>query len=88
MINGINSSVFEGINFEPTPMKTGKSKSWLGEYHWVSLAKDPDKEDRTAEATEWCLNHFGKSAARWFEKDRKFFFKDEKDLSMFILKWS
>jgi hypothetical protein len=69
-------------------MKTGKAKSWLGEYHWVSLAKDPDADDNTDPAIEWCLEHFGKSGARWYPYNGKFFFKDERDMSMFILRWS
>jgi hypothetical protein len=70
------------------PMKTGKAKGWLGEYHWVSPAQDPEVADNTEEAIEWCLEHFGKSGARWYPYNGKFFFKDEKDMSMFILRWS
>ena len=69
-------------------MQTGKAKGWLGEYHWVSLAQDPDAENNYNAAQEWCIEHFGKSGWRWYTHNGKFFFKDEKDMSMFILRWS
>lgn len=86
----INSNTFNNMTFEKesSPMKTGKAKGWLGEYHWVSLAFDPSSVDKTDEAKEWCENNLGKSASKWFEKDKKFFFKDEKDMTMFILRFS
>jgi hypothetical protein len=73
-----------------TPMKTGKTRSWLGEYHWVSLPVTDDNkyDDTTEKATKWCHDSFGNSGARWFEKERKFYFKDEKDMTIFILRWS
>ena len=88
----ISTSVFNGVTMEPelTPMKKGTSKSWLGEYHWVTIpVTDKNKyEDTVAPAMEWCREYFGKSGARWFEQDKKFYFKDEKDLTMFILRYS
>lgn len=73
----------------PKPMKSGKSKSWLGEYHWISLAVEEDPEiNLDTEAKEWCETQFGKSGSRWSYQGRKFYFKDEKDMSMFILRWS
>lgn len=86
----INPNIFDNIKLEKesVPMKTGKAKSWLGEYNWVSLASNPNVTDSTNDAKEWCANNFGTSSSRWFEKDQKFFFKDEKDMSMFILRWS
>lgn len=86
----INSSVFDDINLEEQdrPMETGKAKGWLGEYHWVSLAKKVNEDDKSNQAVSWCEENLGKSGSRWFEKDSKFYFKDEKDMSMFILRWS
>ena len=80
----------EEIALEPkkVPMKTGKAKGWLGEYHWVSPAQDPDADNNIPSAIEWCKEHFGKSGHRWYENQSKFFFKDERDMSMFILRWS
>jgi len=50
---------------------------------------------------EWCLSTFGNSgkhiwgepkapepAQRWYMNNRKFWFRDEKDRTMFILRWS
>lgn len=87
----INANVFNGIQFESQlePMQTGKAKSWWGDYHWVSLPVTDDNkyQDITAIGIEWCKEHFGKSGHRWFEKRKKFYFKDEKDLTLFILKF-
>lgn len=92
MSNIFNPNTFNGIQLEPelTPMKKGSAKGWLGNYHWVSLpVTEKNKyENTTEQATEWCREHYGKSGARWFEKDKKFYFKDEKDMTMFILRWS
>jgi len=89
-IGPINSNVFNGVQMEPelSPMKTGKARGWLGEYHWVSLAFDPKAADKTNEALAWCQRNFDKSGSRWFEKEKRFYFKDEKDMTVFILKWS
>lgn len=91
-IGPFNSSVFSGVQMEPalTPMQTGKAKGWIGEYHWVSLpVTEKNKYDNvTEQAIEWCKEHYGNSGRRWYENQKKFFFKDEKDMTMFILKWS
>lgn len=91
MTQMFNSSVFNGIQMEPElePMKKGKAKGWGMEYHWVQLPVTDDNKyiDTTAPAVEWCKEYFGKSGARWFEKKKKFYFKDEKDMTLFILKF-
>jgi hypothetical protein len=88
----ISTSVFNGVLMEPelAQMKKGIAKSWLGEYHWVSLPiTDKNKYDDTVTpATDWCRENFGKSGSRWFEQGKKFYFKDEKDVTMFILRYS
>jgi len=75
---------------EIEPMKTGKAKGWLGEYHWVSLPVTDDNKysDMVGPPTEWCVDHFKKAGARWFEKKGRFYFRDEKDMTLFILRWS
>jgi hypothetical protein len=87
----INHNIFNNIQLEPElePMRKGTAKSWLGEYHWVQLPiTDANKYlDTTAPAIEWCKEYFGKSGTRWFEKKKKFYFKDEKDMTLFILKF-
>ena len=53
------------------------------------------------EMQEWCLNQFGDSGKhiwgsnevpapqeRWYMNNRKFWFRDEQDRLMFVLKWS
>lgn len=84
------SQQLDNIDLGPKkePMKTGKAKSWLGEYHWVSPAQDPEADSVIQPAVDWCKEHFGKSGSRWYEHQSKFFFKDERDMSMFILRWS
>ncbi len=85
----IKTHIFDNIQLpESVPMKKGKAKGWLGEYHWVSLPSDPDTTDPTNDAIAWCTEQLGKSGSRWFEKERQFYFKDEKDMTMFILRWS
>lgn len=86
------NSVFNGIQLEKEiePMKTGKAGGWGMSYHWVQIAVTEDNKwiDTTPPAIEWCTEHFGKSGTRWFEKKGKFYFKDEKDMTLFILRWS
>ena len=88
----INTNAFNGVQMEPAlePMHTGKAGGWLGEYHWVSLpVTDKNKYDDTiTPAIEWCKDKFGKSGVRWFEKKKKFYFKDERDMTLFILRFS
>lgn len=78
----------DGIELEPPKkeMRTGKSKSWLGEWHWVSLPIS--EKEKLTEAEAWCKDQFGKSGSRWSTTKEKFFFSNERDLTMFILKWA
>lgn len=90
-INMNISSIFSGIQMEPEiqEMKKGVAKGWGMTYHWVSLpVTEKNKHMNTVDpAKEWCLEYFGKSGARWFEKEGKFYFKEEKDMTMFILRY-
>lgn len=46
--------------------------------------------------TEWCVTTYGPTpedgvwtpSARWYVNNAKFWFRNEKDLTMFILRWS
>ena len=91
-IGPFSTGVFGNVSMEPelTPMKTGKAGGWGMTYHWVSPpVTDKNKYENTTElATAWCREQYGNSGARWFEKERKFYFKNEKDMTMFILRWS
>ena len=49
---------------------------------------DMQKKEYNEQAQAWCRERFGTSASRWFEKKDKFYFKNEKDLTLFLLKWS
>jgi hypothetical protein len=89
----INTNIFSNIDLEPelSPMKTGEAQGWPGmKYKWVSLPVTEQNKnlDRVGPPNEWCLTQFGKSGARWFEQKGKFFFRDEKDMTMFLLRWS
>ena len=90
-IGPFNSNIFNGVQMESDlePMHTGKAKGWGMEYHWVSLpVTEKNKyDDTTTPAIEWCVTNFGKSGARWFEKKKKFYFKSERDMTLFILRW-
>jgi hypothetical protein len=92
MSNLFSPSVFNGVQMEPEiePMKTGKAGGWgIFQYHWVSMpVNDSNKYlDTVTPAIEWCNDCFGKPGNRWFEKKKKFYFKNEKDMTLFILKF-
>lgn len=87
------SSVIGGLNIgsdhDLRPMKTGKAGGWGMTYTWIEMARTESTPlDLNVQAQEWCIQKFGKSGARWFEKQDKFYFKNEKDLTLFILRWS
>ena len=86
----IDLSKFDNIKLEEKSnfMKTGKSKSWLGEYHWVKIENTDDKQLDIQKAKKWWDKNFGSSASAWYEHKSVFFFKEEKNMTMFILKWS
>ena len=38
---------------------------------------------------QWCVDTFGpEDNVNWFEKDYRFYFRNEADMSMFVLKWT
>lgn len=87
------SSIIGGLNVgsdhELRPMKTGVAKGWGMEYKWVEIARTESTPlDINQQALAWCRELMGPSGSRWYENKDKFFFKSEKDLSMFILRWS
>jgi hypothetical protein len=87
------SSIIGGLNIgsdhDLRPMKTGKASGWGIEYNWVEIARTENTpEDINKQAQAWCRERFGTSATRWFEKKDKFYFKNETDMTMFILRWS
>lgn len=82
-----------------TPMEIGKTYNRDGsiEYHWV---KPPATlslfvgEKKDTELIEWCEHTFGHQMTaigkdgRWFHTAHKFYFVDEKDMAMFVLRVS
>jgi len=87
------SSIIGGLNIgsdhESRPMKTGKANGWGMNYTWIEIGRTENTPlDINDQVQKWCIKQYGKSGVRWFEKKDKFYFKDEKDLTMFILKWS
>jgi len=87
------SSIVGGLNIgsdhELRPMKTGKAKGLGMEYTWVEIARSESTPlDINEQAQSWCRERFGRAGVRWFEKKDKFYFKNEKDLTMFLLMWS
>lgn len=48
------------------------------------------------EIEDWCYKKFGErpmnewptAGDRWFANDRRFWFRDERDLSLFLMRWS
>ena len=60
------------------------------------LTVHPTNGTRWDDMTEWMVKTFGPSAwdgvwtpdQRWYANNTKFWFRDEKDLTMFILRWS
>jgi len=53
------------------------------EYHVVEL------EYHSNDAMEWCLTMFGApDLKRWFNRNNKVYFYNEKDHLMFLVRWS
>ena len=77
-------------NSELQPMQIGDAKGWGWTYKWVSLAVTEENKysDLKTAPYDWCKEQYGKEGVRWFEKQGKFFFKDERDRTMFILRWA
>ena len=89
----ISSQVFGGLNIgsdhDLRPMKTGKASGWGMEYTWIEIARTENTPlDINEQAQVWCKEMCGNSVSRWFEKKDKFYFRNEKDVTMFLLKWS
>ena len=87
------SSIIGGLNIgsehELRPMKTGEAAGWGMKYTWVEMGRTESTPlDLNEQAQAWCRERFGTSVSRWFEKKDKFYFRNEKDLTLFLLRWS
>ena len=90
-MNNSISSIFSGIELpDLTPMRTGQAQGWGFKYTWVSLAVTELNRslDTVSLARTWSQTQFGPSGHRWFEKQGRFYFKDQRDLTVFLLRWS
>jgi hypothetical protein len=87
------STILGGLNAasdqELRPMKTGKAKGLGMEYTWVEIGRtEHTPKDINEQAQTWCQEKFSRPGVRWFEKKDKFYFKNDRDLTLFLLRWS
>lgn len=78
---------------------TTLSATWCGtDYYCVSIqiVYWVDPTHTWSEMQAWCLDLFGpqgdpcgdESSARWYYNDSKFWFREERDRTLFMLRWS
>lgn len=49
----------------------------------------PSKHNAKGDQRPWCIETFGpESNDTWFERDSRFYFRNEADQSMFVLRWT
>jgi hypothetical protein len=79
---------------EPIEMRTGEDflKSFS---YWAQLigGRFSDRTERNELAGQWCMEYFGVPDTTWEGgvwnfSNGKFYFKNESDRSMFVLRWS
>lgn len=92
-MNILNAASFDDLGplQIPQPMSQGKAGGWGQTYFWVQLPITEDDIGDTQkfnEAHEYAKEVFGKEGSKWFIKNRRFFFNNEKDLTLFILRWA
>jgi hypothetical protein len=83
-------------------MKIQLAKSRWNGAEYITATRHPHCEDNTVDRStwdsivEWCEQRFGpigdpwaaSTAARWYFNGGSFFFKQQPDLTMFLLRWS
>lgn len=85
-------------------LKLSEGRVYGARYHTVEpeiswdLAGDWGSIDSWEQMEKWCISTFGPTSAmwgervpvlhRWYMNNAKFWFRDQKDLEWFILKWS
>jgi hypothetical protein len=75
-----------------TPFEISSGRVYGSEY----LTVHPTNGNHWSEMMKWMVDTFGPSAnngvwtpnIRWYANNSKFWFRDQKDLTMFILRWS
>ena len=99
LINQAAKQLAKDIDTEVLMNAMGWHKLELSEgcvYGARYLTVHPTNGTRWDDMTEWMVKTFGPSAwngvwtpdQRWYANNAKFWFRDEKDLTMFILRWS
>ena len=99
MLERAGNAMAKDIDTEVLMSAMGWHKLELSEgtvYGARYLTVHPTNGTRWDDMTEWMVKTFGPSAwdgvwtpdQRWYANNAKFWFRDEKDLTMFILRWS
>ena len=99
MLERVGNAMAKDIDTEVLMNAMGWHKLELSEgcvYGARYLTVHPTNGTRWDDMTEWMVKTFGPSAwngvwtpdQRWYANNAKFWFRDEKDLTMFILRWS
>jgi hypothetical protein len=99
IIDNLAAEMAKDIDTEVLMSGTGWHKFKLSEGRVHSdryLTVHPNNGSKWNEMMEWMVNTFGPSAVdgvwtpnmRWYANNAKFWFRYEKDLTMFILRWS
>ena len=99
MLERVGNAMAKDIDTEVLMNAMGWHKLELSEgcvYGARYLTVHPTNGTRWDDMTEWMVKTFGPSAwngvwtpdQRWYANNAKFWFRDEKDLTMFILRWT
>ena len=99
MLERAGNAMAKDIDTEVLMSAIGWHKLELSEgrvYGARYLTVHPTSGTRWDDMTEWMVKTFGPSAwdgvwtpdQRWYANNAKCWFRDEKDLTMFILRWS
>ena len=66
---------------------TGIRTDWAGKpclLHWIAI-----RTDYARSMGDWCLDNFGiDSFTNWFYTERRFYFSNMEQATLFILRWS
>ena len=99
IINNAAAQMAKDIDTEILMTATGWKSFELSKgtvYGTEYLTVHPNNSNSWNEMMYWMIKQFGPSAEdgvwtpdqRWYANNAKFWFRDEKDLTMFILRWS
>lgn len=83
-----SSFVFSGNKYEDFPCKTVKPIRDSGFEYGYGVHLPHCKSQDMDQYFRWCYQTFGASGFEMENAARKFWFRDEKNQTMFMLKWS